>query len=745
MPDRLAYDEAMLFAAARLRVPDPELKRGKIEVVSTKTTLGAVERPWGIEGGFAVVYKFRTYSGKFRALRCFRIAMNQDMQFRYGRIGPFFKIHASDITADFRYYDAGIAVEEHGKSVAQVYPVIDMEWIDGLTLLETVATLSRQRNTAGLKHLVQQWSGLLQHLRRCGMAHGDLAAVNVMVRPEGGLVLVDYDGVYIPEFADLSKVLLGQPDYQHPDVIERNFDAYMDDFSALVIYTALLALADQPQRWERYAKLDEHGRLLDSNLLFTLQDFQAPQESALFRDLEQTTVSSMTSGRLVEAARALRHACTQPANAVRFPAQWLSEQERPASTIACPPTMVDNVDNGVSERQPLPPQPSREAALLDTFLQACAADDDEAIAAAYEEINNFNHYGSSVFSVTQLQRAQLAQRRRSALARFRVALSNRRPLQIATAYDDHLLQHARSVTEREQQILMLARQFQQAYKQNDELTLLHSYEKMQQHTYHRAFIFSDQERQLVQHAYWQQATVVTIRTALARDDDAHIRRVYQATRGGLADTSDQHLPALLPRERQRIDKALRSEGIEVALTQKEFGSALELALQVQQETGYQMNALLASQLQKAALRFVCQQDLTDLTVQIVERADGNYADVRWRWPAHPLIKHAVLTWSTHRWPLHLRNHSEHATDEHQIWVEREDQHDRQDGQDQQATQDQQVAGVAGACLFPIGSATHLYLQGYTALRDYWDASERWFFSDGLSNCLWPQPFLRYNP
>jgi hypothetical protein len=369
------------------------------------------------------------------------------------------------------------------------------------------------------------------------------------------------------------------------------------------------------------------------------------------------------------------------------------------------------------------------------FLQACAADDDEAIAAAYEEINNFNHYGSSVFSASQMQRAQLALQRRSALARFRVSLTNRRPLQIATAYDDHLLLHIRSVTERELQILMLARQFQRAYEQNDEITLLHVYEKMQQRAYQSAFIFSNQERQLVQHAYWQQATLVTIRTALARDDDAHIRRVYQAARGERAHTDDLHLPALLPRERQRIDKALRSAGIEVALTQKELGNALGLALQVQQETGYQMNALLAFQLQKAALRFVRQQDLTDLTVQIVEQTDGNYADVRWRWPAHPLIKHAVLTWSTDRWPLHLRNHSKRATDEQHIWVEREGQQDRQD---QQATQDRQIEG---AYLFPIGSATHLYLQGYTALRDYWDANERWFFSDGLeptsrqcSNC-----------
>ena len=63
MPERLAYDEAMQFSSIRLKMPVPELKQGKVEMVSIPTSRGILERPWGIEGGFAVVYKFRRNNG----------------------------------------------------------------------------------------------------------------------------------------------------------------------------------------------------------------------------------------------------------------------------------------------------------------------------------------------------------------------------------------------------------------------------------------------------------------------------------------------------------------------------------------------------------------------------------------------------------------------------------------------------------------------------------------------------------
>src|SRR6266699_250072 len=137
MPERAPYDESMLLAQARLKVQDPDLKQGKVETIMVQTVAGALERPWGVQGGFAVVYKFRTHSNKLRALRCFIVQVETDMQFRYEHIGTYFAMHAPEITAEFNYHHAGIAVKENiqGQSQNKVYPLIEMEWIEGMTLL----------------------------------------------------------------------------------------------------------------------------------------------------------------------------------------------------------------------------------------------------------------------------------------------------------------------------------------------------------------------------------------------------------------------------------------------------------------------------------------------------------------------------------------------------------------------------------------------------------------------------------
>src|SRR5437588_11088232 len=102
MPDRAAYDEAMLLSQARLKVQDQDLKQGSVETITLQTVAGSMKRPWGIQGGFAVVYKFSKQSGKRRALRCFLTRMDPNIQYRYERIGTYFATHAPDIAVEFQ-------------------------------------------------------------------------------------------------------------------------------------------------------------------------------------------------------------------------------------------------------------------------------------------------------------------------------------------------------------------------------------------------------------------------------------------------------------------------------------------------------------------------------------------------------------------------------------------------------------------------------------------------------------------
>src|ERR1700692_201961 len=133
MPERLACDEAMNLAKARLKVQDPDLKNGRVE----KTKAGLVEVPWGLQGGFAVVYKFRTQSGKVRALRCYLVPMKADIQYRYEQISTYFATHIPKFTAEFNYHKDGILIKEAIPGTPEVkkfFSLIEMEWIEGPTL-----------------------------------------------------------------------------------------------------------------------------------------------------------------------------------------------------------------------------------------------------------------------------------------------------------------------------------------------------------------------------------------------------------------------------------------------------------------------------------------------------------------------------------------------------------------------------------------------------------------------------------
>src|SRR2546421_336212 len=96
MPDRLSYDEAMFYADRNLKIQDTDIKQGSVETIIIKTAVGNLKKPWGLEGGFAVVYKFRTQSGQMKAMRCFRVAINLDTRSRYEKMSSFFSKHVPD-------------------------------------------------------------------------------------------------------------------------------------------------------------------------------------------------------------------------------------------------------------------------------------------------------------------------------------------------------------------------------------------------------------------------------------------------------------------------------------------------------------------------------------------------------------------------------------------------------------------------------------------------------------------------
>ena len=230
-------------------------------------------RVWA--GQFAVVYKGIDEIGKAWAIRAFT-SESADRRDRYEHISEFLKDRRLRCLVDFEYHDESIRSTD-----GRWYPLVTMDWVEGMTLFNWVDSKCRVGKGASIAKATQHWANLVGELAEAEIAHCDLSQVNVLVAPQGYLKLVDYDGMCVPALAGRPNLEIGVRPYQHPG---RNgqtlLSSNLDNFSALLIYVALRALAADTSLWARH--VTESGY---EKLLFRSEDFADFQQSTLYHDL----------------------------------------------------------------------------------------------------------------------------------------------------------------------------------------------------------------------------------------------------------------------------------------------------------------------------------------------------------------------------------------------------------------------------------------------------------------------------
>ncbi|MDP2602107.1 MAG: hypothetical protein Q8S00_05885 [Deltaproteobacteria bacterium] len=240
---------------------DPELQSGHAE-------LDQLGLPRARTGGFASVYRMQC-GERHWAVRCF-LRDFPDQQKRYAAISGHLSRMRVPYTVGFTFLPRGIRVR------GQWYPILKMEWVQGEPLNNYIEKHLESSNT--LLSLASRWVQLVQTLQQAGLAHGDLQHGNVFV-VQGDLRLIDYDGMYVPALSGQVSHEVGHRNYQHPLRTQSDFGAYVDNFSAWVIYVAIIALAVDPRLWERFGGGDEC-------LLFRRKDFEQPDGSDALHALQ---------------------------------------------------------------------------------------------------------------------------------------------------------------------------------------------------------------------------------------------------------------------------------------------------------------------------------------------------------------------------------------------------------------------------------------------------------------------------
>lgn len=240
---------------------DEELKNATVAI----DNLG-LPRP--TTGAFASVYRVST-SDRGIALRCFLrdIAGQQE---RYELISKFVQNDDLPYTVSFDFIKDGIKVN------GRWHPILKMDWVDGVTLDSFVR--AHHSDSAKIAQLSETFMQMCRDLQDAGIAHGDLQHGNILICNDE-LRLVDYDGMFVPQMHGLQSNELGHPNYQHPQRSGEHFGAYLDNFSAWVIYGSLRCLALDPSLFEVLNAGDDC-------LLFRKGDFADPLHSDAFFSLE---------------------------------------------------------------------------------------------------------------------------------------------------------------------------------------------------------------------------------------------------------------------------------------------------------------------------------------------------------------------------------------------------------------------------------------------------------------------------
>ena len=231
--------------------------------------------PYRSSGAFAVVFKMKDeQTGKCYALKCFTEEQEGRAE-AYRQIADELEFVDSSYITSVKYLDKEIFVDSSCEE--DEFPILLMDWIDGETMETYIAENYQDNYTMAM--LCYRFCKMAAWLRSQPFAHGDIKPDNIMVRPDGNLTLVDYDGMFVPAMKGQKSPTIGTKDFSHPLRTVDDFNETIDDFALASIALSLKAISLRP------SLLDEYGGA--DRLLFSVEDYRDLSNSNVFVSLSE--------------------------------------------------------------------------------------------------------------------------------------------------------------------------------------------------------------------------------------------------------------------------------------------------------------------------------------------------------------------------------------------------------------------------------------------------------------------------
>jgi serine/threonine protein kinase len=230
--------------------------------------------PYRSSGAFAVVFKMQDKrTGKYYALKCF----TEEQQGRaeaYRQIADELDLLDSPYITSVKYMEKELFVDSQCEE--DEFPVLLMDWVEGETMEAYIA--SNYHNQSAMSMLCYRFGKMAAWLRTQSFSHGDIKPDNIIVRPDGSLTLVDYDGMFVPSMKGSQSPTIGTRDFSHPLRTVDDFDETIDDFSLASIALSLKAISMKSTLLDIYGASDR--------LLFSENDYRNPSNSKVISALQ---------------------------------------------------------------------------------------------------------------------------------------------------------------------------------------------------------------------------------------------------------------------------------------------------------------------------------------------------------------------------------------------------------------------------------------------------------------------------
>ena len=231
--------------------------------------------PYRSSGAFAVVFKMQDKSSeKYYALKCF----TEEQQGRaeaYRQIADELDLLDSPYITSVKYMEKELFVDSQCE--VDEFPVLLMDWVEGETMEAYIA--ANYRNQSAMSMLSYRFGKMAAWLRTQSFSHGDIKPDNIIVRPDGSLTLVDYDGMFVPSMKGSQSPTIGTRDFSHPLRTVDDFDETIDDFSLASIALSLKAISMKSTLLDIYGASDR--------LLFSENDYRNPSNSKVISALQE--------------------------------------------------------------------------------------------------------------------------------------------------------------------------------------------------------------------------------------------------------------------------------------------------------------------------------------------------------------------------------------------------------------------------------------------------------------------------